>query len=75
MGGGRAAPRLEWQCAQKDGCAQRTGAHARPKPTSFFYIFSHYVIALNDNCITEYNLLLVIHRNHILETLTDIWYG
>ncbi len=33
-GGGRAAPRLGWQCAQKDGCAQRTGAHARPKPTS-----------------------------------------
>ncbi len=34
MGGGRAAPRLLWQCVQKDGCAQRTGAHARPKPTS-----------------------------------------
>ena len=33
-GGGRAAPRWAWQCAQKDGCAQRTGAHARPKPTS-----------------------------------------
>jgi hypothetical protein len=33
-GGGGAAPRLAWQCAQKDGCAQRTGAHARPKPTS-----------------------------------------
>ncbi len=32
--GGRAAPRLAWQCAQKDGCARRTGAHARPKPTS-----------------------------------------
>jgi hypothetical protein len=22
---------------QKDGCAQRTGAHARPKPPSWFY--------------------------------------
>ncbi len=33
-GGGRAAPRLACQWAQKDGCAQRTGAHARPKPTS-----------------------------------------
>ena len=33
-GRGRAAPWFEWQCAQKDGCAQRTGAHARPKPTS-----------------------------------------
>jgi hypothetical protein len=30
----RAAPRLGWQLAQKYGCAQRTGAHARPKPTS-----------------------------------------
>ncbi len=37
MGGGHAAPRLAWQCAQKDGCAQRTGAHARPKPTSYKY--------------------------------------
>jgi hypothetical protein len=33
---GRAAPRLAWQWAQKDGCAQCTGAHARPKPTSMF---------------------------------------
>jgi hypothetical protein len=38
-GGGRAAPRLGWQWAQKDGCAQRTGAHARPKPTSLSYIY------------------------------------
>jgi hypothetical protein len=35
-GGGRAAPRFGWQWAQKEGCAQRTGGHARPKPTSFF---------------------------------------
>jgi hypothetical protein len=27
------------QRAQKDGCAQRTGAHARPKPTSTKYVF------------------------------------
>ncbi len=27
---GRAAPRQAWQCAKKDGCGQRTGAHARP---------------------------------------------
>ncbi len=32
--GGRAAPRFASWWAQKDGCAQRTGAHARPKPTS-----------------------------------------
>ncbi len=38
MGGGRAAPCLARQWAQKDGCAQRTGAHARPKPTSLSYI-------------------------------------
>jgi hypothetical protein len=41
MGGGRAAPRLAWQCDQKDGCAQRTGAHARPKPTSLSIIISN----------------------------------
>ncbi len=33
--GGRAAPRLAWQFTQKDGCAQRTVAQARPKPTSY----------------------------------------
>jgi hypothetical protein len=26
-----------WQWAQKDGCAQRTGSHAWPKPTSILY--------------------------------------
>jgi hypothetical protein len=31
---GRAAPRWAWQRARNDGCAQRTGAHARLKPTS-----------------------------------------
>jgi hypothetical protein len=36
--GGRAAPRWAWQCAQKDGCTQRTGAHAGPKPTSYLII-------------------------------------
>ncbi len=35
---GREAPRWAWQWAQKDGCAQRTGAHARPKPTSITYV-------------------------------------
>ncbi len=34
--GARSAP-FAWQCAQKDGCAQRTGMHARPKPTSSKY--------------------------------------
>jgi hypothetical protein len=37
-GKGRVAPRLASQYAQKDGCAQRTGAHARPKPTSHIYL-------------------------------------
>ncbi len=34
-GGGHAAPLFACQSAQKDGCAQRTGAHARPEPTSY----------------------------------------
>jgi hypothetical protein len=46
MGWGRAAPRLAWQWAQKDGCAQRTGAHARPKPTSLSYIYLGYFVCL-----------------------------
>ncbi len=35
------AAKLRWagKCAQNDGCAQRMGAHARPKPTSG-YIFN-----------------------------------
>jgi hypothetical protein len=33
-GGGRAAPRRRGNEPKKDGCAQRTGAHARPKTTS-----------------------------------------
>jgi hypothetical protein len=32
--GGCGAPCLAWQCTQKDGCGQCTGAHARPKPTT-----------------------------------------
>ncbi len=32
VAGGCVAPCLGCKCAQKDGCAQRTGAHARPKP-------------------------------------------
>ncbi len=43
-GGERAAPGLAWQWAQKDGCAQRTGAHARPKPTSSKYLLMTYVL-------------------------------
>ncbi len=31
---GARSARLACFLAQKDGCAQRTGAHARPKPTS-----------------------------------------
>jgi hypothetical protein len=36
-GGGRSAP-FGMAINPKNGCAQRTGAHARPKPTSY-YIF------------------------------------
>ena len=34
MGGGGAQRPVARGNDQKDGCAQRTGAHARPKPTS-----------------------------------------
>ena len=34
MGGGRAAPQWACKLAKQNGCAQPTGAHARPKPTS-----------------------------------------
>jgi hypothetical protein len=33
-GGGARSALFAWQRAQKDGSAQRMGAHARPKPTS-----------------------------------------
>ncbi len=36
--GGRAAPLWAWQWVKKDRCARRTGAHARPKPTSKRYL-------------------------------------
>ncbi len=37
-GGGGGAQRSVWRGrAQKDGCAQCTGVHARPKPTSYPY--------------------------------------
>ncbi len=44
---GRAAPGWVWQRAQKDGCAQRTGAHARPKPTSLSYIYLGYFVCVS----------------------------
>jgi hypothetical protein len=48
---GRAAPRLGWQWAQKDGCAQRTGAHARPKPTTYI-IYSSRILCLS-SCLSS----------------------
>ena len=55
MGGeGRAAPRLRWQWVKKDGCAQRTGAHARPKPTSFNYILLILRIKLLRNSLRNH---------------------
>ncbi len=36
-GGGAQRPFSGWPWVQKAGCAQRTGAHARPKPTSLHY--------------------------------------
>jgi hypothetical protein len=38
--GGAQRPVLHVNEPKKDGCAQRTGAHARPKPTSLYiYLF------------------------------------
>jgi hypothetical protein len=46
---GRAAPALQVSELKKDGCAKRTGAHARPKPTSLSYIYLGYFVCL---CVT-----------------------
>jgi hypothetical protein len=59
--GGRAAPRLAWQLTQKDGCAQRTGAHARPKPTSILYLFS----------VQHFTDLLMTKRLQTLQSVDD----
>jgi hypothetical protein len=37
MGGGVHSALFGVAMNQKDGCAQRTGAHVRPKPTSTLY--------------------------------------
>ncbi len=39
MGGGARSAPLGVFKSPKNGCAQRTGAHARPKPTSLSYIY------------------------------------
>jgi hypothetical protein len=39
MGGGARSAPFDVAMSQKDGCAQRMGAHARPKPTSLSYIY------------------------------------
>ncbi len=46
---GARSARLACFVAQKDGCAQRTGAHARPKPTSLSYIYLGYFVCV---CVT-----------------------
>jgi hypothetical protein len=51
MGGGGGAQRpVSGGYELKDGCAQRTGAHARPKPTSLIYIYLRYFVCL---CVIE----------------------
>ncbi len=51
-GGEGGAQRLVWgwQWAQKDGCAQRTGAHAGPKPTSSIYFWGGGGEAQSQGC-------------------------
>ncbi len=38
MGGGARSAPLGVAMSKKGGCAQRTGAHARPKPTNLIYL-------------------------------------
>ncbi len=68
-GGGRAAPC--WPClrVQKDGCAQRTGAHARPKPTSIIYL--PRILCLSYSCHIPVIFLSVVvaERSAILYVL------
>jgi hypothetical protein len=80
QGGGRAAPRLGWQWAQKDGCAQRTGAHARPKPTSLSYIYLGSSVCHIPVChpviIAERSaILLVFVIKMTKETRLRVWRG
>ncbi len=58
MGGGVQRP---FGLAQKNGCAQRTGVHARPKPTSFYIsmFFDIYVCAK-----AQHEALTVVHQEN-----------
>jgi hypothetical protein len=47
--GGAQRPVLHVNESNKDGCAQRPGAHARPKPTSLSYICLRYFVSV---CVT-----------------------
>ena len=68
--GGRAAPRWAWQRAQKDGCAQRTGAHARPKPTSLSYIYLGSSVCLSSCHIPSCRPVIFLSSCHICGTLS-----
>ena len=69
--------------SQKDGCAQRTGAHARPKPTSLSYIYLGYFVCLcvcvcvcvsqfvSERCV----ILLVLLMKLTKETRRRFWRG
>ncbi len=56
MGKGRKGPCLAWQWAQKDGCAKRTVAHARPKPTSII------CLCTGASLYAPYSLLLISNK-------------
>jgi hypothetical protein len=49
MGGGERCAPFGMAMSPKHGCAQRTGAHARPKPTSLSYIYLGYFVCM---CVT-----------------------
>ncbi len=65
-GGGRAAPLFACQSAQKDGCAQRTGAHARPKPTSILYL--RYAAFQGLSEFTVVRFLFFVQSEYMLKT-------
>ncbi len=75
---GRAAPPLRWQWAQKDGWAQRTGAHARPKPTSSNIYLSRILclcICVSQFVAERSAILLVLIIKLTREMRRRVWRG
>ncbi len=81
-GGARSAP-LGVALSPKNGCAQRTGAHARPKPTSLSYIYLGYFVCLCVCvcvCVSQFvaersAILLVLVIKLTQDTSRRVWRG